>query len=66
MQQTWTLADDQGASKQLSLRLRQFFPPDLEPLLNAHRFKVVQTFGDFAGAGLDEASLKQILACQLQ
>jgi SAM-dependent methyltransferase len=63
--QTWRLAGPQGASRDLSLALRQFFPQELQALLAAQGFSVLQAWGGFQGQALGPTSLRQDYLCRL-
>jgi hypothetical protein len=59
--QTWTLAAPDGATRELSLALRQFFPQELTALLAAQGFEVLGHFGGFNQEALQPHSLKQVV-----
>lgn len=63
--QTWTLADRQGKTRELSLKLRQFFPEELGVLLKSQGLKVMRRESGFDGEDLGSESLKQVLVTQL-
>jgi SAM-dependent methyltransferase len=63
--QTWRLGGPDGASRDLSLALRQFFPQELRALLAGQGFRVLAQAGGFRGQALQGGSLKQVLLAQL-
>jgi SAM-dependent methyltransferase len=62
--QTWTLANGQGDTRELSLELRQFFPEELRALLQREGFQVTQRWAGFAQEALSTSSLRQVLLCR--
>ena len=63
--QTWRLAGPEGASRDLSLSLRQFYPQELQALLKAQGFALQAAWGGFHAEPLDPSSLRQVLLCTL-
>ena len=59
--QTWALSDGQGGRIERSLALRQFFPQELEALLLAHGWRILERQGSFGTQALKGPILKQIL-----
>lgn len=59
--QSWILSRADGGSRQLSLRLRQFFPQELRALLQQQGFEIQRHDGGFHGEPLQSDSLKQVL-----
>lgn len=62
--QTWRLGGPDGASRDVALALRQFFPQELRALLGAQGFKVLQQAGSFGGEALVPGSLKQVVLAE--
>ncbi len=56
---------DGGTTRVVKLSQRKFFPAELEALLAAAGFRVVERYGDFDGAELDGAAMSQVLVCKL-
>lgn len=54
-----------GPTRVVKLSQRKFFPAELEALLAASGFRLVERYGDFGGAPLDGAAMSQVLVCQL-
>ena len=63
--QSWILGGPDGAGRELSLRLRQFYPQELRALLGAQGFDVLRHEGGFGGEPLGPQSLKQVLLTRL-
>lgn len=63
--QTWRLAGPEGASRDLSLGLRQFFPQEIQTLLQTQGLSLQQAWGGFQGQPLTAGSLKQVYLCRL-
>lgn len=61
----WTLPRPEGEPKVLRLRLRQFFPQELQALLHYNGFKVLELAGDFGQSPLMHGHVKQVLKCAL-
>lgn len=61
--QTWRLAGPEGASRDLCLSLRQFYPQELRALLKAQGFAVQAVWGGFHAEPLGPLSLRQVLCC---
>jgi len=59
--QTWRLGGPDGASRDVALALRQFFPQELRALLTVQGFRVLQNQGGFQGQSLAAGALKQVL-----
>jgi SAM-dependent methyltransferase len=56
---------DGGPTRVVKLSQRKFFPAELEALLAASDFRLVERYGDFGGAELDGAAMSQVLVCKL-
>jgi SAM-dependent methyltransferase len=56
---------DGGPARIVKLSQRKFFPAELEALLAASGFRLVERYGDFGGAELDGAAMSQVLVCKL-
>lgn len=54
-----------GPARVVKLSQRKFFPAELEALLAASGFRLVERYGDFDGAELDGAAMSQVLVCKL-
>lgn len=59
--QRWLLASPSGGTRELSLKLRQFFPREIRVLLKAAGYRLLRHDGGFQGLPLGPASLKQVL-----
>lgn len=53
-----------GPEQTITLSQRKFFPAELEGLIDANRFRMVERFGDFDGEPLDGHHDAQLLVCQ--
>lgn len=53
-----------GPTRVVKLSQRKFFPAELEALVAAGGFRVVERYGDFGGAALDGAAMSQVLVCR--
>ena len=58
--------DGRGRSRVVHLSQRKYFPAELEALVAASGFDVVERYGDFAGRRLDRTSDSQILVCAIR
>ena len=56
---------DGGPARVVKLSQRKFFPAELEALLATSGFRIVERYGDFAGAELDGAAMSQVMVCKL-
>ena len=56
--------DGKGRTRVVKLTQRKFFPAELEALLWAGGFEVVERYGDFLGAPLDGAAESQVVVCR--
>lgn len=54
-----------GPARVVKLSQRKFFPAELEALLAASGFRLVERYGDFDGAELDGTAMSQVLVCKL-
>jgi SAM-dependent methyltransferase len=54
-----------GPGRVVKLSQRKFFPAELEALVAASGFRMVERYGDFAGDPLDGSAMSQVLVCQL-
>jgi SAM-dependent methyltransferase len=54
-----------GPTRVVKLSQRKFFPAELEALVAASGFRLVERYGDFEGAELDGLAMSQVLVCQL-
>jgi SAM-dependent methyltransferase len=57
-------ADGRGRGRVVKLTQRKFFPAELETLLWAGGFELVQRYGDFQGQPLDGAAESQVIVCR--
>jgi hypothetical protein len=57
--------DGRGRSRVVHLSQRKYFPAELEALVAASGFDVVERYGDFAGAPLDRSADSQVLVCAI-
>jgi SAM-dependent methyltransferase len=57
-------ADGRGREKVVHLSQRKFFPAELEALVAASGFRVVERYGDFSSGPLQAGSESQILVCE--
>jgi SAM-dependent methyltransferase len=57
---------DGGRARVVKLSQRKYFPAELEALLAASNFRLLERYGDFAGAPLDGSAMSQVLVCQPQ
>jgi SAM-dependent methyltransferase len=46
------------------LKLRMFFPQELDALMQANGFEIVEKYGDFVKTPFQDQSLKQVLVCR--
>lgn len=53
-----------GPPRVVKLSQRKFFPAELEALVAAAGFRMVERYGDFDGAPLDGAAMSQVLVCR--
>jgi hypothetical protein len=56
--------DGRGRTRVVKLTQRKFFPAELETLLWAGGFELVERYGDFQGAPLDGTAESQVLVCR--
>jgi SAM-dependent methyltransferase len=54
-----------GPTRVVKLSQRKFFPAELEALLAASGFRMVERYGDFDGEPLEGSAMSQVLVCQL-
>lgn len=54
-----------GTPEIVKLSQRKYFPAELEALLAASGFRLVERYGDFEGAPLDGTATSQVVVCQL-
>jgi SAM-dependent methyltransferase len=53
-----------GRGQVVKLSQRKYFPAELEALLAASGFRLLERYGDFDGAPLDGSAMSQVLVCQ--
>jgi SAM-dependent methyltransferase len=56
---------DGGDARVDELRLRMFFPQELDGMLEDNGFEIVDKFGDFERTPFQDQSLKQVVVCRL-
>jgi hypothetical protein len=61
---TWTFIFPNGTKEVQRLDMRCFFPQELELLMKAHGFNIVERFGDFNRDAFQANSPEQILLCR--
>jgi SAM-dependent methyltransferase len=57
-------ADGRGRTRVVKLTQRKFFPAELETLLWASGFQLVERYGDFQGGPLDGNAESQVVVCR--
>jgi SAM-dependent methyltransferase len=57
-------ADGRGRTRVVKLTQRKFFPAELETLLWASGFQLVERYGDFQGSPLDGNAESQVIVCR--
>lgn len=60
----WHYRYEKGEEGTFRIRMRQFFPADLDALVARAGFRAVNKWGDFAGSGFGEASPRQVFECR--
>jgi SAM-dependent methyltransferase len=62
----WHYSSPNGEDPRIDeLRLRMFFPQELDALLESNGFEILHKYGDFSRTPYSEESLKQVLVCRL-
>lgn len=64
--QTWTLASADGSTREIRLGLRQFFPQELQRLLQAQGFELQSVWGGFDVRPLGAQAFKQVVRARLR
>jgi hypothetical protein len=53
-----------GGVIRLAFRMRQFFPQELDALVNYNGFKIIRKYGAHDMSSFDSASPRQLIVCQ--
>lgn len=59
----WFYAYENGESGTIRLEMRQFFPQEMDALVEAGGFRILSKRGDFVGSGFGAASPRQVYEC---
>lgn len=59
----WHYAYEKGESGTFRLEMRQFFPQEIDGLVEAAGFKILNKWGDFVSSGFSAASPRQVFEC---
>jgi hypothetical protein len=59
----WFFAYEKGETGTIQLEMRQFFPQEMDALVEQAGFRIGNKWGDFVGSGFGPASPNQVFEC---
>ena len=60
----WFYRYEKGEERTIRLEMRQFFPQEMDGLVEKAGFRIVNKWGDFVGSGFSTASPRQVFECR--